>query len=143
MSETTVTPESAIAYGYLAAALAKAQAEMQHPKKNKTAGAGSYKYTYSDLASLIDAIKIPLSKNGLSFTQAPSVDVDKKTMTLTTTLLHSSGQSLTSSLTVGLLDMKPQSIGSAITYSRRYALSAIVGVASEEDDDAQAAQGAK
>lgn len=129
--------------GLLALALAKAQGELQHPKKTRTAGAGNYKYSYADLSNVIDAVKGPLSKNGLSVVQLPAVDLEKKSMTLTTILLHSSGQSVESSLSFGLLDTKPQTVGSAITYARRYALSALVGIASEEDDDAQTAQGAK
>lgn len=125
----------------LATALAKAQGELEHPVKKKSAGAGSFKYTYADLASVIDAVKPVFNKHGLSFTQFPTVDIEKKTVSLITMLMHTSGQNLQSTLTMGLPDTKPQSIGSVITYARRYSLSAVAGIASEEDDDAQVAQG--
>lgn len=124
----------------LAAALAKAQADLQHPLKKRSAGQGNFKYTYADLAAVIDAVKPVFSKHGLSFAQFPDVDADKKLLTLTTLILHSSGQYLESKLSMGLPDTKPQSIGSVITYARRYSLSAVAGIAAEDDLDAGDAQ---
>lgn len=125
----------------IASALAKAQSELSHPLKSNTAGAGSFKYTYADLPSVIDVVKKSFSKNGLSFTQFPSVDVANRSLSLTTMVLHSSGQFLSSSLSMGLVDLKPQTVGSAITYARRYALSSMAGIAAETDDDGATAQG--
>ncbi len=125
----------------LAAALAKAQATMTHPIKKNTAGSGSFSYTYADLPAVIDVVKEAFSKHGLSFTQFPSVKVATKEVEVLTLVMHSSGQYLGSRLAMGITDIKPQTIGSAITYARRYALSAMAGIAAETDDDGNTAQG--
>ena len=96
---------------------------------------------YADLAGVIEAIKEPLKANGLSVSQVPCIESDK--MFLTTLLMHSSGQWISGDyLITAIKPNDPQSIGSAITYARRYALSAILGVATE-DDDAESATGRK
>ncbi len=127
----------------LAAALAKAQGAMENAKLNK---ANPYfKSKYADLASVIDAIKKPLADNGLGYTQVTVIygKPDKQeTFVLVTTLMHSSGQWTTSEYPLPFLPDKPQAMGSAITYARRYALAALCGIAAEEDDDANAAQAA-
>jgi hypothetical protein len=114
----------------LAAALAKAQGEIEGAKKDSNNP--HFNKTYADLASVWDACRIPLSKNGLSVTQGVSTDGNK--VTVTTLLMHASGQWVRSSLTTMANDAKPQSIGSCITYQRRYGLSAIVGIAPDDDD---------
>ncbi|MHB1950149.1 MAG: ERF family protein [Acidiferrobacteraceae bacterium] len=132
----------------LAAALAKAQGEFTAAAKDHTAkvvskkGEGSsYNYNYSDLASVLDAVRAPLAAHGLSVVQIPSVAA--QSATVTTTLLHESGEFIEGdSLSLPLPpDLHgPQAIGSAITYARRYSLQAILAIASE-DDDANAASG--
>lgn len=118
----------------LALALSKAQAQIENVSKDKQA----YGYKYADLASCLEAIKKPLSDNGLAVSQLVSVDGDKQM--LITMLLHSSGQWLKSILNIESVVMKQcnslQQIGAGITYARRYALSAIIGL-TQEDDDAQ------
>jgi hypothetical protein len=122
----------------LALALSKAQSEIQPPKKNCEVVYSGRKFRYADLASIFEAIKVPLSKNELSITQKIEVDV------LKTYLMHSSGESIFSSYALpDPSKIRPQEFGSALTYARRYSLSAIVGVASEEDDDGQEAQEVK
>lgn len=116
----------------LAAALAKAQGEMEGAKKD-TANP-FHKSKYADLASVWEAIRGPLSANGLSVvqlvTEAPAGFVG-----LTTILMHSSGQQVSSTFHMPVKDAtNPQAVGSALTYARRYALSALVGVAPEDDD---------
>lgn len=131
----------------LAAALAKAQglftaAEREHIAKvqSKKGEGSSYQYAYADLQAYLDVCRGPLAENGLSFYQ--DVCVDGQRATVTTVLIHSSGQFIESSpLTLTAADAMPQSIGSAITYCRRYSLSAALGMASEADDDANGAQG--
>lgn len=143
MSEVTVAAAPTSNLNELAAALTKAQATLTHPSKTKKAGSGNFSYTYADLPAVIDVVKKSFSSNGLSFSQFPAVDVVNRTVTVTTLIMHTSGQFLSSALSLGLVDLKPQTVGSAITYARRYALSAMAGIASEEDLDAGDAQGAK
>jgi len=140
-SESKILPGSRGDINKIAEALAKAQAVMGHPIKKHTAGTGSFKYTYADLPAVIDAVKLPFSSNGLSFTQLPEVDMITKTVNLTTILMHVSGQYISSVLAMGFADLKPQTIGSSITYARRYALSAMAGISSEDDDDGSAGSG--
>ena len=130
----------------LAAALAKAQGEIANAAKD--ADNPFFRSKYADLASVWDAIRRPLSANGLAVLQPAAVDGAR--VTVTTLLTHASGQWVESSLTMMAMQQvkgsgweeakNPQAIGSAITYARRYSLSAMVGVA-PEDDDGNAATG--
>lgn len=119
----------------LAAALSKAQGEIKAAVKDTTNP--HYKSKYADLSSVWEACRAQLSKNGLSVTQGFSHDSGHTL--IITTLLHSSGQWIRSILPVDPQQKTPQGMGSAITYMRRYALSAIVGVAPDDDDDGNAA----
>ena len=121
---------------HLATALAKAQSQMQHAIKDSTNP--FFKSSYADLASVWHACREPLTKNGLCVIQHPTVSVEG-TVSILTILLHSSGQSTESTLTVPVLKRDPQAYGSAITYARRYALSAIVGISPNDDDDGNSA----
>lgn len=119
----------------LAEALSKAQADMQPARKD--AENPYFNSKYADLASVWEAIRKPLSYNGLSVTQMPCEGLDGA-VGINTLLMHSSGEWVSDKLTVKLSKNDPQAIGSCLTYLRRYALSAITGVATE-DDDAEAA----
>ncbi len=122
----------------LAKALATAQGKIVNAAKNQDNP--HFKSKFADLAGVWDVIRLPLSENGLSVVQLPRAQGNQ--VTITTILLHSSGQSVTNELTLSARDASIQSIGSAITYGRRYALQAVCGVAQEdEDDDGNAAQG--
>ena len=121
----------------LAPALAKAQAVMATAKKDSTNPHFGNKY--ADLASVWDACREPLTANGLSIVQAPC-NTSPDTVSIRTILLHSSGQFISSTITLRPSKADPQGAGSAITYARRYALSAMVGV-SPDDDDGNAASG--
>lgn len=114
----------------LAAALAKAQGQICNAVKG--ADNPYFKSKYADLAAVWDACRGPLSANGLSVIQNPKAN--GKVVTIETVLLHSSGQWFSGELTIEAKDSSPQSIGSAITYGRRYALSAFVAIAAEDDD---------
>jgi ERF superfamily len=120
----------------LATALSKAQGEITGALKDSANP--FFKSKYADLASCWDACRAALSKNGLAVTQFPTTEATATY--LTTSLLHSSGQWMRSSLLVQPKDDSPQAMGSALTYARRYALTAIVGVA-QVDDDGNAASG--
>ncbi len=120
----------------LAAALAVAQGLIEGAAKDSSNP--FFKSSYADLASVWDAIRAPLSTLGLSIVQMPSAEGPK--VTITTLLMHKSGQWISSDLTLTAKEDAPQAIGSAITYARRYALQSVAGVA-PEDDDGERAQG--
>ena len=119
----------------LSAALAKAQGEMQNAPLNKTNP--HFKSRYADLAAIRDATVPALSKNGLAVMQYTSMD-DSGRMRLHTRLSHSSGEWVESLYPIPL--DKPQVMGSAITYGRRYCWSAMCGISADDDDDGNAAQ---
>lgn len=123
----------------LATALAKAQAEIGHA--SKAADNPFFKSRYADLPAIYNAARPALSKHGLAVTQLTEfADGDK--VSIVTTLMHSSGQWMRGWYPVRPVKADPQGLGSAITYARRYAYSAMVGVASDdEDDDGNAASG--
>ena len=118
----------------LICALVKASAEMTLAEKNSKNP--HFKSNYADLASFISAAREPLTNNGLWV-----VHTIKK-MVVITTLYHTSGQWISSELEISPEIKTPQQVGSAITYYKRYALSALLCMASE-DDDGQAASSAK
>jgi hypothetical protein len=119
----------------LAAALAKAQGQIQGAVKDSTNPA--FKSRYADLASVWDACRMALSANGLAVVQGPALA--DRGVSVTTRLLHSSGQWAESTLILPMDKATAQGAGSAITYARRYALAAMVGVAPDDDDDGNAA----
>jgi hypothetical protein len=120
----------------LAAALAKAQGEMEGAAKGNTNP--HFKSKYADLASVWDACRGPLAKNGLAVLQPVSADGAR--VTVTTILAHSSGDWIEESLTMTAQQNTPQGVGSAITYGRRYGLASMVGIAPEDDDGNAASQ---
>lgn len=95
----------------------------------KTATNPFFKSKYATLGSIQKAIKEPLAKAKLSYVQLPDE------MKLATILMHESGEFVTASMDLLLDKQSPQGQGSALTYARRYALSAILGLDTEEDDD--------
>lgn len=119
----------------LASALSKAQGEMAPAIKDSSNP--FFKSKYADLSSIWNACRDALSKNGLSIIQ--TVDMKEGQYVLITTLAHSSGQWISSIFPILNDKGNAQGLGSAITYMRRYALSAIVGVTCDEDDDGNAA----
>jgi len=122
--------------GKLAEALAKAQSVMRHAVKD--AVNPHFKNRYADLAGIIDACRGPLSDNGLSFVQLPQY-VDG-CVGVRTILMHTSGEFVWSELFLPMAQKTPQGAGSALTYARRYSLSAVVGIAQDDDDGADASQ---
>ena len=120
----------------LAAALAKAQGEMKNATLNKENP--FFKSRYADLASVRDTITPALSKHGLSIVQMLSPE--NGSLMVCTRLIHSSGQWMESAFPIIADTNKPQAMGSAMTYARRYSLAAICNIATEDDDDANAAQ---
>lgn len=138
MSEETAiqsTTAHSPTYGKLALALSKAQGVMAGAKKDATNP--HLKSKYADLASVWDACREPLSNNELAVVQMP--EADGKRVRLRSMLIHSSGEFLETTAEAEAKDASPQSIGSVLTYLRRYTLAAMVGIA-PEDDDGEAAQ---
>lgn len=125
----------------ITAALVKVQGGLQSAKTTKFAGRDSkFSYRYADLAEVWSTCRKALAENGLAVTQLPCL-TDTGHMQLRTMLLHISGEWLASDLKVEPAQpLDHKAVGSALTYARRYALAAIVGIAVEgEDDDADAA----
>jgi len=119
----------------LAAALALAQSSMKAAAFNKTNP--HFKNKYADLAAVLDAIRLPLATNKLALTQ--TTEVRDGGFVLVTTLRHASGQWVASEYPLPQT-ARPQELGSALTYARRYSLSAIACIAADEDDDAEGAR---
>jgi hypothetical protein len=122
----------------LAKALSGFQAECEGAKKN--AVNPHLKNKYADLASIWEAIHEPLAKHGLSVVQLPAAG-EKGELRLRTRLLHESGEWLESEIAMPIGKLDPQGYGSALTYARRYALAAMLGVTQEDDDAAAAVKG--
>ncbi len=123
----------------LAAALSKAQGEMQAAIKDKINP--FFKSSYADLGSVWDAARPVLSKYGLCVMQTTEMTADGARIVMVTTLAHVSGQWAKSYLPLNPAKNDSQGIGAALTYLRRYSLSAIVGVVCDEDDDGETAVG--
>jgi len=132
----------------LATALAKAQGAMTFASKDTTNP--FYGKKYADLANVLEALRKPLSENSLSIVQGPEHSTDHSTVSVTTLLMHASGQWIETVLTLPVVREKkgegfviandPQAVGSAITYARRYAAAAMAGI-TQDDDDANSASG--
>lgn len=119
----------------IAAALAAAQAEMSFARKDSTNP--HFKSKYSDLSSIIDALREPFAKHGLGFTQDPGYLEGR--VTLSTRIFHKSGQWFEGELHMKPAQDTPQGVGGCITYMRRYSLQSMAGVSADDDDDGHAA----
>lgn len=120
----------------VATALAKAQAEIQNPAKESENP--HFKSRYADLSSGLNAVRPSLAANGIAIIQSTGMEGD--IMTLETRLVHTSGQWVGSIYPVCRFPTKQQEAGSALTYARRYALFALVGIAGEDDDGNEASK---
>lgn len=104
-------------------------------KIKKDAANPFFKSKYASLSNILDSINLPLSESGLTFSQLPTGENG-----LTTILLHAeSGEFILSEYTMKPVKDDPQGRGSVISYQRRYALAAILGLNIDEDDDGNAA----
>ena len=120
----------------LAKALAKFQADIKDPARDKDNP--YFKSKYVALDGLLDAVRPVLAANGLSFIQSPVSN--GQDMGVATLLMHDSGEWIESDpFMLHAVKNDPQAGGSAITYARRYSLSAVLGVAWDDDDDANVA----
>lgn len=116
----------------LAASLSKAQGEIEGAIKDSKNP--HFKSSYADLASVMDAIREPFRKYGLSYSQHP---VGRNLVTI---LMHQSGEFIQSEMELLVEKPNMQGLGSAITYARRYSLAAIAGVAQVDDDGNEASR---
>jgi len=123
----------------LAKALSKAQSEFPAIKRSAhveyQTSKGIKKYDYAPLADVFDAIRKVLSDNELAITQ-PTYMEDGM-IVIRTILTHGSGQWISGDMSACSNVIPQQEKGSAITYTRRYSLAAILGIAPDEDDDAE------
>lgn len=117
----------------LTKALIKVQRNVNGARPNKLNP--HLKNKYADLASVWDTCRELLAENGLAVTHTFRESLGGEVVTCVATLLHESGEFMTSSLTMKLGKTTPQEVGSAATYARRYTLAALVGIVIDDDDD--------
>ena len=135
---------------HLNRALSQLQGELPRITKTKTGKvegenkAGkyfSYEYSYADLGDVVADVGPLLAKHGLAFHCGPTINpADRREMILLWSLLHESGEEKAGEWPLGPANQKPQSLGSAITYGRRYCFTAATNIVLEDDDDGQRAQ---
>ena len=131
--------------GTLATALAKAQAEIANPEKSLTATIespfpreGQRTFRYASLSTGLDIVRKCLGQHEIATVQSTAIDRDSGLIRLTTTLVHASGEWVSSDWPVcpASETAAPHRMGAALTYARRYALFTLVGIAGEDDLDA-------
>jgi hypothetical protein len=122
----------------IAKALSKFQGELESAAKSSVNP--HFKSSYADLAECWATIREPLAKNGLCVVQTTEVDVPAQLVCVITRLIHESGQWFESTYPLWPSKQDPQGYGAALTYARRYCLTAIVGL-TQDDDDGNAASG--
>jgi hypothetical protein len=121
--------------GKLAKALCSVQGKLRPAIKD--AKNPFFKSNYADLNSVWDSCRQLLTENGLSIAQLNQVA--ENGVIVETVLMHESGEWISGEMFLPLTKQDAQSVGSAVTYGRRYGLSSIVGIVADEDDDASAA----
>ena len=124
-------------------ALAKAQSEFPPiPREKKvtvrTKDGGSFTYAYADLAAILAAVRPVLAANGLALVQI--LEDDGRGPSLRTELRHSGGGGIYGTFPLPRNPDDPQALGSLLTYLRRYAVTAVLGIATEDDDDGAGAK---
>ena len=128
----------------IATALAKAQIELSNPEKtavglisNASRGEGDRTFRYAPLSAGLDLVRKSLGGQQIAILQTTEIDRPSGTVNLTTVLMHTSGEWISSDWPVCQLTeaAAPRQMGAAITYARRYALFSMVGIAGEDDLD--------
>lgn len=122
--------------GKLAEALSQAQGEFQPAEFDSVNP--HYKSRYASLTAIMAAIRAPMAKHGLSLSCGYDVNPDGSS-SVTGLLMHASGEWISCSTQLILQKQDMQGLGSATTYARRYIVSALLGIVSDEDDDGEAA----
>jgi hypothetical protein len=112
---------------------------MPEVSKNRTAKGAKFSYRYADISDVLAAVLPALSRVGLALTQETSI-IDGGIM-LTTRLTHAgTGECVSGYYPVARITDDPQTMGSALTYARRYALCTLIGLAPDDDDDGESAR---
>lgn len=137
--------------GELTKALCAFQSEVKNPFASEAvhvrSDKGNYSYNYTPLSEILALVRPILAKAGLAVNQsvgsepASSNGKDVIAVTVTTRLAHTSGQWIETDPLKILTGGSPQAVGTVITYARRYQLSAVLGITSDDDDDANGAEG--
>src|SRR5258705_7125053 len=128
----------------IATALAKAQTELSNPEKAmvgtvyNSRSDSPQSFRYASLSSGLDIVRKTLGVQHIAIAQTTDIDRANGMVNLTTTLLHTSGEWISSDWPVCQLSetSAPRRMGAALTYARRYALFTMVGIAGEDDLDA-------
>lgn len=115
----------------IAPAFIKAQSVSECAVKDSTNP--HFKNKYADLGSVWDACRDGLHKNGLGVIQSPG-EFANGTVPMTTMLIHSSGEWVRGEMSIPVSKSDAQGYGSAVTYARRYALGAMIGIIADDDD---------
>jgi hypothetical protein len=119
-------------------AFVKAQAEFPTIPKTKTADMGTYSYSYADLGDTIEAVRPILTKHGLAFAQSAVTEDDK--IGIETRIYHTAGHVEVFGPLYLPAGGDARAAGSAVTYARRYSLTAALGITSDEDADGAGAE---
>lgn len=130
----------------IAPALVKASAELRAVVKDRVNP--HFKSSYASLDQIMEAVRPTLAKHGLTLVQgatAPHTDETGRVaaFTIETMLLHASGEFITNHIVMPLGKADPQGAGAAASYGRRYGVSALLSLATEDDDDGNGAMPAK
>lgn len=134
-AKAEVTDEAPTSHSTLAEALIGAQSEM--PAVTPDGSNPHFNSKFVTLGKLIANVRPVLNRHGVAVVQMPGADEQGKPV-LTTHLLHASGESMAATMPLLLAKNDPQALGSALTYAKRYALSAALGISDQEDDDGHA-----
>jgi hypothetical protein len=136
-TEDTATPQTPVFGGrHIFTALAKAQGELKHASKDGINP--HFRSKYASLASVIDSYRKVLAKHGLCVIQ--QARPHDRGVIVATTIGHASGEYISDEgVFVPASKNDAQGFGSALTYARRYGLSALIGIAPDDDDDGNAA----
>lgn len=120
----------------IAGAMIALQAQVEDAGKNKTNPA--FKSKYADLSAILEAVRPALKAAKLAVIQSPSAEGN--VVSVTTRVIHASGQWIEGTISMTATRTDPQGIGSAITYGRRYSLAAMMGITQDDDDGNAASQ---
>ena len=119
----------------LNSALVAALGELRNVAKDKVNP--HFKSRFTSLDAILDATRPVLAKHGLALSQEPCFEDGMAGVV--TRIIHAGGESRESKLLLPLRDQSAQGVGSCLSYARRYAAAAVLGIASDEDDDGQVA----
>ena len=123
--------------GAIAPALIKAQSQMQGITKEGKNPA--FKSKYVTLDSILDTLRPILTSNGLMLTQGSQQPETLQAVTVESRIIHTSGEWIATTVTIPVTKPDAHGLGSALTYGRRYSVSALLAISADEDDDANGA----